>query len=50
MTRNTVVSVEHVTKTYGNFRAVNDLTFDVLSGEIFAMLETTARANRPPSA
>lgn len=32
------VQVEHITKTYGNFRAVDDLSFEVYSGEIFAML------------
>lgn len=32
------VHVEHITKTYGDFRAVDDLSFEVFSGEIFAML------------
>ncbi|MBZ0299617.1 MAG: ATP-binding cassette domain-containing protein [Anaerolineae bacterium] len=32
------VSVEHVQKNYGKFRAVDDLTFEVHGGEIFAML------------
>jgi ABC-2 type transport system ATP-binding protein len=34
----TTIRVEHITKNYGNFRAVDDLTFDVYAGEIFAML------------
>lgn len=34
----TTVSVEHITKSYGSFRAVDDLSFAVHPGEIFAML------------
>ncbi|KAB2856704.1 MAG: ATP-binding cassette domain-containing protein, partial [Anaerolineae bacterium] len=30
--------VEGISKNYGTFRAVDDLTFDVRRGEIFAML------------
>src|SRR5512138_1231078 len=32
------ITVENVTKRYGNFTAVNDLSFEVERGEIFAML------------
>jgi len=32
------IQVEHISKTYGTFRAVADLTFEVYHGEIFAML------------
>ncbi len=32
------IVVEHISKSYGDFRAVNDLTFEVYDGEIFAML------------
>jgi ABC-2 type transport system ATP-binding protein len=32
------IAVNHISKTYGSFRAVSDLTFEVYSGEIFAML------------
>lgn len=32
------VEVRGVSKTYGNFRAVSDVTFDVYYGEIFALL------------
>ncbi|GAB4520380.1 MAG: ATP-binding cassette domain-containing protein [Anaerolineae bacterium] len=38
MPQETAIVVEHVSKTYGNFRAVNDLSFEVYNGEIFAML------------
>lgn len=33
-----VIAVEHVSKNYGNFRAVDDVTFAIHQGEIFAML------------
>jgi ABC-2 type transport system ATP-binding protein len=32
------ISAEHISKSYGNFRAVKDLSFEVMGGEIFAML------------
>ncbi len=32
------IAVNHISKTYGSFRAVDDLTFEVYSGEVFAML------------
>lgn len=32
------IAVEHISKSYGDFRAVRDLTFEVFTGEIFAML------------
>src|SRR5215210_5519462 len=32
------VSVEHISKSYGSFRAVDDLTFEIYAGEIFALL------------
>ncbi len=32
------IYVEHISKSYGSFRAVSDLTFEVFGGEIFAML------------
>ncbi|MBL8116129.1 MAG: ATP-binding cassette domain-containing protein [Anaerolineae bacterium] len=38
MTTNTAIHVEHISKSFGSFRAVDDLTFDVYQGEIFAML------------
>ena len=33
-----MLKVEHVTKYYDNFRAVNDLSFEVKDGEIFGLL------------
>lgn len=38
MTQNPAIHVEHITKNYGDFRAVDDVSFDVHSGEIFALL------------
>ncbi len=38
MPSTTAIKVEHISKSYGSFRAVDDLTFEVYSGEIFAML------------
>lgn len=35
---NAVITVEQITKSYGSFRAVQGLTFEVRGGEIFAML------------
>lgn len=32
------IAAEHISKSYGSFRAVEDLTFEVYSGEIFALL------------
>lgn len=33
-----VIEVSHIEKSYGDFRAVQDLTFEVRAGEVFAML------------
>lgn len=33
-----MLKVEHVTKYYGDFKAVNDLSFEVKEGEIFGLL------------
>jgi ABC-2 type transport system ATP-binding protein len=38
MAPQTAIAVDHVSKTYGDFRAVDDLSFEVYPGEIFAML------------
>jgi ABC-2 type transport system ATP-binding protein len=37
-TTNNAITVYNVTKTYGNFTAVDDLSFEVRRGEIFSML------------
>jgi ABC-2 type transport system ATP-binding protein len=36
--QNTIISVQNLTKNYGNFIAVNDISFDVKEGEIFGLL------------
>ncbi|UKI57622.1 MAG: ATP-binding cassette domain-containing protein [Clostridium sp.] len=33
-----MLKLEHVTKYYDDFRAVNDLSFEVKDGEIFGLL------------
>ena len=33
-----VIEVEHLTKRFGNFTAVDDISFDVRRGEIFGFL------------
>jgi len=38
MSPETAIKVEHISKNYGDFRAVDDLSFEVYRGEIFAML------------
>jgi ABC-2 type transport system ATP-binding protein len=38
MSPDTAIKVEHISKSYGDFRAVDDLSFEVYRGEIFAML------------
>ncbi len=38
MNLDSAISVEQISKSYGNFRAVDNLSFDVHRGEIFAML------------
>ena len=38
MQSETAIQVEGITKNYGNFRAVDNLSFEVKRGEIFAML------------
>ncbi len=35
--------------SYGSFRAVDSISFEVNNGEIFACLDPTARVRRPPS-
>jgi Cu-processing system ATP-binding protein len=35
---NTMISVDHLTKRFGTFTAVNDISFDVKRGEVFALL------------
>jgi ABC-2 type transport system ATP-binding protein len=38
MMRDSIVIVENLTKKFGNFTAVNDISFDVKKGEIFGFL------------
>ncbi len=38
MTRNNIISVQNLTKRFGNFTAVDNISFDVKQGEIFGFL------------
>ena len=38
MNSNAAISVVEISKSYGSFRAVDNLSFEVYRGEIFAML------------
>ena len=38
MHTSTAVAVDHISKSYGDFRAVKDLSFEIYAGEIFALL------------
>src|ERR1700759_1889768 len=38
MTEKIIISVSNLTKKYGNFTAVNGISFDVKEGEIFGLL------------
>jgi ABC-2 type transport system ATP-binding protein len=36
--QNNIISVQNLTKNYGTFQAVKDISFDVIEGEIFGLL------------
>jgi ABC-2 type transport system ATP-binding protein len=36
--QNTIISVQNLVKNYGSFKAVKDISFDVMEGEIFGLL------------
>ena len=44
-----VIEVQNFRKTYGDFVAVDDITFDVRRGEIFGLLGQMAPARRARS-
>jgi ABC-type multidrug transport system ATPase subunit len=43
------VDVRNLTVAFGDFKAVDDVSFQVQPGEIFGFLGPTARAKPPPS-
>ncbi len=44
-----MIDVRHLTKSFGDLVAVNDVTFSVYEGEIFAFLGPMVPARVPPS-
>ena len=42
------IVVDHVTKKYGDFTAVDDVSFNVHQGEIFGLLGPNGAGNRGP--
>lgn len=44
-----MLRIEHLTKTYGEKKAVDDLSLHIKPGEIYGFIATTARARPPPS-
>jgi ABC-type branched-subunit amino acid transport system ATPase component len=42
------ISVEHFSRTYGDLTAVDDLAFEVASGEIVGLIGPTGRGRPPP--
>ena len=41
-----MLQIEHLTKTYGEKKAVDDLSLHILPGEIYGFIGTTARERR----
>jgi ABC-2 type transport system ATP-binding protein len=44
-----MIQVKNLVKRFGEFTAVDNVSFDVPAGEIFAFLGPTARAKPPQS-
>ena len=44
-----MIRVHNLVKTFGAFTAVNDVSFDVAEGEIFAFLGPNGQGRPPPS-
>ena len=43
-----MISVEHLTKCYGDFVAVDDLSFEIDEGHVYGFLGPTAPGNPLP--
>lgn len=43
-----MITVQHLTKRYGDFTAVRDLSFEIGEGHVYGFLAPTARENPPP--
>ena len=44
-----IIEIEHLCKSFGEIKAVQDLSFCVKEGELFAFLGVTVRESPPPS-
>ena len=43
-----MITVEHLTKCYGDFVAVDDLSFEIGEGHVYGFPAPTARENPQP--
>ena len=43
-----MITVEHLTKCYGDFLAVDDLSFEIEEGHVYGFLGQTAQESPPP--
>ena len=43
-----VISVQNLTKKFGDFTAVNSISFEVKTGEIFGFLGANGARRQPP--
>ena len=41
-----IIEISHLSKSYGDIKAVNDLSFSVYRGELFAFLGVNGAGNR----
>ncbi len=43
-----IIEISHLSKSYGDIKAVNDLSFSVYHGELFAFLGVNAQESPQP--
>ena len=43
-----MITVEHLTKRYGDFTAVDDLSFEIEEGHVYGFLGPMGPENPPP--